>query len=156
MTSDTTAPLRCRKSGHSGHSIAARFFQYLMFLWAGTLSISTHAAWTKPISNEIWALSSGSVNHRWLVIHNLPTAAQEGVYHIEVMERLPSEKPWQFKHLAKHMAISEEALRASLIKPMKRGAVYPETFNDAFAEWKKQNAEGRAEVCQTSVAACLK
>ena len=153
MTTSTTAPMY---HGKQSRAFAFRALRNLFFLLACSLSMSIHAAWTKPITNEIWALSSGSVNHRWLVIHNLASAVEDGVYHIEVMERSPGGKPWQFRHLAKHMAISEEALRASLIKPMKRGAVYPETFNDAFSQWKKQSVEGQADVCQTSVAACLK
>ncbi|HTZ00437.1 MAG TPA: DUF5086 family protein, partial [Rhodocyclaceae bacterium] len=64
----------------------------------------------------------------------------------------PKSPPWQFRHLAKHMAVTEAALRAGIVKPLKKGAVYPESFDAAYVEWK---ALGDGPVCRTSVMECL-
>jgi hypothetical protein len=122
-------------------------------LLACAISASAFAAWNGDIADSIWALPAAHGNQRWLVIHNLDAAAAEGLYHVEVMERAAGAPPWQFRHLAKHMAVTGAALRASVIKPLKKGAVYPESFDAAYAEWKSQRG---APICRTTITECLK
>jgi hypothetical protein len=91
------------------------------------------AYWSGKISSPLWSIRSDEGKVRWIEIHNLATAAADGVYHLEVMERLRADPPSQFKSLARHMAVTEDALRASLVEPLGKGSVYPESYNDAYA-----------------------
>ena len=117
---------------------------------------SAVADWSGVIANEVWQLPSSATGSRWLVIHNLASAETDGIYHVEVIERPAGAEAWNIKHVANHLAVTPTALRASIIKPLKKGAVYPESFEYAYAEWKKQKAQGNAAVCNTSVLECLK
>jgi hypothetical protein len=53
------------------------------------------------------------------------------------------------------MAITREALRRSVVAPLQSGAVYPESFDDAFAAWRAQNHGAGGGVCTTSVEECI-
>ena len=117
---------------------------------------SAIAAWSGVIANEIWQLPPSPTGSRWLVIHNLGSAETDGVYHVEVLEQSVGAKDRNIKHIANHLAVTPTALRISIIKPLKRGAVYPESFEYAYAEWKKQKVQGNAAVCNTSVVECMK
>ena len=113
------------------------------------------AYWSGKISSPLWSIRSDEGKVRWIEIHNLATAAADGVYHLEVMERLRAAPPAQFKPLARHMAVTEEALRASLVEPLGKGSVYPESYEEAFGGWKAAQALNRAFVCKVSINACL-
>jgi hypothetical protein len=117
---------------------------------------SAVAAWSGVIANDIWQLPSSATGSRWLVIHNLASAEADGIYHVEVIERPVGAEAWNIKHVANHLAVTPAALRASIVNPLKKGAVYPESFEYAYAEWNKQKAQGNAPVCTTSVLECLK
>ncbi|MBU0990987.1 MAG: DUF5086 domain-containing protein [Proteobacteria bacterium] len=103
----------------------------------------------------IWAIAGLPDQDRWIIIHNLEEAKKTGVFHIEVIGREKGQPVWSIKHICNHMAVSAEALRRSVIRPLKTGAVYPESFDTAFAEWKKKAANNEAPVCRTSVTECL-
>ena len=90
---------------------------------------------------------------RWLVIHDVADTPATGVYHIEVLGKAAAMPPWQVIHLAAHMAITKEALLRSVGKPLERGAVYPETFDNALTQWRASGSAG--VVCTTSVTKCL-
>ena len=109
-----------------------------------------------PGTHEIWELSGTDSSVRWLVIHNLAAGKESGVFHVEVLERKRTDPAWRFTRLAAHMAITAAALRASVRKPLRSGRVYPEHFNEAFAEWQKQQKAGTAVVCEQDVLDCLK
>jgi hypothetical protein len=128
----------------------------LSVVWLLVSGMSTHAASSGDIASDIWQLPSTARSSRWLVIHYRAAAHLDGIYHIEVLERAIGAPEWQVKHLAPHMAISAAALRASIVKPLKRGGVYPETFNFAYAAWKAQQAQGKSLVCESDVLTCLK
>jgi hypothetical protein len=126
---------------------------------AGTLAVVAPALgmayWSGKISSALWSISSPSAIVRWIEVHNLGTAGADGLYHVEVLERRSIDPPWIFKSLANHMALTEQALRASVVMPLKRGSVYPETYNGGLAKWKAAQADGRAFICTTNVNACL-
>ena len=130
-----------------------RFF--LIAMLTSLVPTAAFAEWAEPISVDIWALRPTAKERRWLVIHDRDSAIVEGVFHVEVMALAKGAEPWRVRHLAKHLALTEEVLRASIIKPLKRGAVYPESFDDAYAQWKRQNQEGMAPICRSSVLECL-
>lgn len=129
----------------------ARYFPLL----AAFVSASACADWTGPLDGSLWALPPQGKLTRWVEIHD-PATAATGVYHVEVLGRAAGAKPWQVQPLAPHMAVTEAALRASVTRPLKRGSVYPETFEYAYEAWKKQAAMGDAPVCRTSIMDCLK
>jgi hypothetical protein len=113
------------------------------------------AYWSGKIASPLWSIRSDEGKVRWIEIHNLATAAADGVYHLEVMERMRADPPSQFKPLARHMAVTEAALRASLVEPVGKGSVYPESYDDAYTRWKIAQAGNHAFVCKVSINACL-
>jgi hypothetical protein len=113
------------------------------------------AGWTGEVSSELWTLPSADGTSRWLEIHNLKGPRDEGLFHIEVLERDEGDPVWKFRRLAPHMAVTEAALRASIVKPLEKGSVYPESFDEAYRAWKSAGAAGYAFVCTSTVAACL-
>ena len=147
------AALRCA-SGNIGKScmnIKVIFLGLAVFV----VATASRADWVDEISSALWALPSARGSSRWLEIHNLNSARSEGLYHIEVLERNAGDPAWKFRPLAPHMAITEAALRASIVKPLKEGSVYPESYNDGYQMWKSAKAAGQAFICTSTVAACL-
>ena len=105
--------------------------------------------------NTIWSIQATQNIKRWIVIHNLEDAAVSGIYHIEVLGRKNGDAVWQIKRLVDHMAITEKALNASIKKPLKRGAVYPETFNNTYTAWQQENGGTGRVICDTSILDCM-
>jgi hypothetical protein len=118
-------------------------------------SVALGAPATVPGENELWELSRDDSAVRWLVIHNLAEGKKSGVFHVEVLERKLEDPAWRFTRLVAHMAVTQQALRASVSKPLRSGHVYPEHFHHAFAEWQKEEAAGTATICETAVQDCL-
>ena len=107
------------------------------------------------IAVGIWSINGTGKEQRWIVIHNLADGKKTGIYHIEVIQKATGAPSWQIERLVKHMAITEAALKRSVVKPLNSGAVYPEAFDDARAEWQAQNGGKGGEVCSTSVIDCM-
>jgi len=103
----------------------------------------------------IWQIQGTANQNRWLIIHNLEEAKATGVFHIEIIGRNNGQPAWSIVHLRDHMAISLEALKRSVIRPLKRGAVYPESFDTAYTQWKQAADGGRLDICATTVVDCL-
>jgi len=103
----------------------------------------------------IWAIEGKGTLARWVVIHNLPEAKDTGVFHIEVVGRVKGKPSWDIKRICSHMAITKDALKRSVTKPLNKGAVYPEAFDDAYAGWKKDAEAGKKTICDRSVPECL-
>jgi len=106
-------------------------------------------------SNGIWSIEALPGMNRWIVIHDPGSAKANGVYHIEVVGRKTGDPAWQIVRLVPHMAISEQALGASVGEPLKSGAVYPESFDDAYAAWQAQNDGAGGSVCTRTVVECM-
>ena len=92
---------------------------------------------------------------RWIIIHNLKEAKISDIFHIEVIGRGNGDAVWQVQHLVSHMAITGEALRKSIIKPLNRGGVYPGTYENAYSDWLKENNGTGGSICKTSVMECM-
>ena len=103
----------------------------------------------------IWSIADTPGMSRWIVIHGLDTSKTTGIYHIEVIGRKTGDPQWQIVRLVPHMAITEKALRESILEPLESGAVYPEVFEDALAGWQAQNDGAGGSVCETSVTQCM-
>jgi hypothetical protein len=122
------------------------FFNYSV---SADMTIESH-------TKGIWSITLTSQQNRWLIIHNLTEAQTTGIYHIEVIARHKKSPAWQIQHLAAHIAITKLALLASIIKPLNKGDVYPETFDDALSIWQKENNGKGGAVCNTTVLDCIK
>lgn len=103
----------------------------------------------------IWEIAPEGKLSRWVVIHNLSEARDTGVFHIEVMGREKGRPAWDVKRIRAHMAVTKDALKRSVVKPLDRGAVYPEAFDDAYAQWERDADGGRKVVCEGSILECL-
>lgn len=69
---------------------------------------------------------------------------------------LPAVDPaWRIVHLVPHMAITKQALRASVVEPLESGAVYPESFDDAYHAWQAQNDGAGGSICTSTVVDCM-
>lgn len=117
-------------------------------VFAAEVDIQTH-------QSGIWSIADAKKARRWVVIHNLAEAKTTGVYHIELIQRPFKAPSWQIERIAKHMAVTEDALKRSIVKPLDKGLVYPEAFDDALARWKQENGGKGGAVCTTSVLECL-
>lgn len=106
-------------------------------------------------TSGIWSIADMPGMSRWIVIHDPASAEDGGVYHIEVIGRKTGAPAWQTVHLVPHMAITEQALRASVVEPLQSGAVYPESFDDAYAAWQSQNDGAGGAICASTVVACM-
>jgi hypothetical protein len=103
----------------------------------------------------IWSIGDTPGMKRWIVIHDRDAAKTTGVYHIEVIGRKSGDPAWQIVRLVPHMAITEKALLESILEPLDTGAVYPESFDDAYASWQLQNDGAGGSVCEQSVTQCM-
>ena len=102
----------------------------------------------------IWSVSSNRNEQRWVIIHNLEEAKSSGIYHIEVIKKAKSAPPWAIKHVIAHMAITTDALQRSVLKPLNKGLVYPESFDSGLAKWRAANNGNGGAICNTSISAC--
>jgi hypothetical protein len=113
------------------------------------------AAWKKSIDTPCWRLVSPAGTARWLEIHDLESGNKTGLFHVQVLERSAGSQPWQFRSLADHLALTESALRTSIVSKSSETSVYPETFNYAFKDWAAKLASGDAPICKSTVSECL-
>ena len=104
----------------------------------------------------LWSIDPDGSITRWVEIHNLDDAKKTGVFHVEVLGLRHGDPAWKVQHLVPHLAITEAALQRSIVKPLKQGSVYPETFDSAYSRWRKtRDAGGDAPVCDSTVTACM-
>ncbi len=108
------------------------------------------------IDSDLWSLAAPAGMRRWIEIHDRAAVAPGGVYHVEVLERRLGDPRWKVRHLAPHLAVTAPALRASILKPLRHGSVYPESFDAAYARWRELEARGTAPVCDTRIDLCLR
>jgi len=106
-------------------------------------------------SAGIWSIADAPGMSRWIVIHDPGPSKTRGIYHIEVIGRKTGDPAWQIVHLVPHMAITEQALQASVVQPLRSGAVYPESFDDAYAAWQAQNDGTGGGVCTSTIVECM-
>jgi hypothetical protein len=110
----------------------------------------------RSFEQEIWEVHGPADKLTWLIIHNLEEAKQTGLFHIEVVARKKNAPKWAVEHVCNHLAITAEALERSVIRPLSSGKVYPESFDSAYAEWRKKAESGEKVICTTSLEDCLK
>ena len=105
--------------------------------------------------NGLWSIEPTKKMKRWIIIHDMESSVNNRVYHIEVIGRAHDAPAWQVERLVRHMAITEKALKASVKKPLTSGAVYPESFDSAYASWHLENNGRGGVICDTTVRECM-
>lgn len=126
-----------------------------VFFFAGMFTTPCFSASPVDIFDHaagIWALPDDQDHKRWVVIHNLEEAKKSDICHIEVIARKKGDPKWSITRICPHMAITVKALAHCVTGPLTSGAVYPESFNDAYAAWKKGT---KKEICTQSVMDCM-
>ncbi len=103
----------------------------------------------------IWSIQGTTQKTMWIVIHNLQEARETGIYHIEVLAKGIDAPAWDIEHFIKHIAITQSALAKSVLKPLNKGAVYPETFDDAYKDWQNLNSGQGGPVCTSNLSDCM-
>jgi hypothetical protein len=128
---------------------------------AGFISAQTPGAasspvvsWDKPINPGSWRLPAPKGVVRWLIVRKVPSEG-DAAFHVEVVQRKASDPPWKFEWLARHLAITESALRQSVQGPVRMAEPYPETYESAYKSWSSSAVAGNAAVCRTSVMECV-
>lgn len=127
--------------------------------FAGVLLVGTLVPGPDLFANRtgLWSLPAIGDAERWVEIHNLDTAKASGIFHIDVVSRPRGAPAWRLEHLAPHMAITRGALERSVVKPLKSGAVYPESFDSAYQVWLRDERAGKHPfICGSTVDQCLK
>lgn len=51
------------------------------------------ADWSGPIEQPLWSLPAAPGLSRWLIVHNLSSAAADGLYHVEVLSAARASSP---------------------------------------------------------------
>lgn len=131
----------------------------ILKLYLATLLMTcSNPTFADGFSNEfsgIWSIKGSSQQDKWIVIHNIDNRNGNTIYHIEILSRKKTAPLWKIEHLAPHMAITKPALSKSIIKQLRRGAVYPESYNFAYHKWLIENSNTGGFVCSTSIAQCI-
>jgi Domain of unknown function (DUF5086) len=126
----------------------------LVLFWISPC-VLTGAGKPNLLDHEFWEIKGKPGKLTWVILHNRKEAKQSGIVHIEIIARKKGDPAWKIEHVCNHMAITVEALTKSTLRPLTKGGVYPESFNNAYAEWEKQAWEGTKEICTTSIMECL-
>ncbi len=101
----------------------------------------------------MWSIESNDKLSKRVIIHNIMTAKEDNIFHIEVVGTEDPQQPWRVTRLKSHLAIKPEVLAPSLISPLSKGKVYPEHFNFEFEAWQKQQIK---IICTTELFKCIK
>ena len=130
-----------------------RLFYVVVCVLFVVTGLPAHGAeiWAKPITLGAWSLDGPQGIKRWLFVHAVPSDKDPN-FHIEVLQAKSDDPAWQFDRLMPHMAISEAALRRSIVGQLKRRPPYPEAYDVAYRSWLES---ARREVCATTVTECL-
>src|ERR1700689_983902 len=77
---------------------------------------ATAGSWTGSIGLGSWKLDAPQGTRRWLVIRELPSTMDLS-FHVEVLQSNVGDPAWKFTWLAPHLAITEDALKRSVVGP---------------------------------------
>lgn len=131
----------------------ARLIRSLSFL--GGLAVASTQA-QELQENLVLSVSGGVV--RWAAVYKIkPERPDDPYLHARVFEHRKGWKPWQFKELAFHMAVTPKALAASRVDETARVFNYKDVeIRAAYHRWLDDPAT-RAEVpvCDTDILSCV-
>lgn len=125
-----------------------------IFVWAVSATLSAEAGGTFT-SMSTWRLPGTRAEERWVEIHEIEGNGADRLFHISVLSREKGQPSWNLKHVLPHMAITEAALRRSVLGPApKQRMSYPEQYNEGYSQWRGLLAQHNAPICDTSVLEC--
>ncbi len=107
-------------------------------------------------STICWEIAGPSDKITWIEIHNGKEAQSDGIAHVSVHARKKGDPIWELQWICPHIAITTEALKRSVLRPLKTRGAYPERYDAAYAKWKDDAKTGQAATCTTSVQEYLK
>jgi len=83
-----------------------------------------------------WAITGPSSERRWLEIRDVEQTPTAIVIHISILARKRGAAVWDVHHLIAHMAITEQALQRSVMKPLPHERQsYPESYDQSHQQW---------------------
>ena len=130
-------------------------FLPLIFLLSIFTSVCDSATIDEVYAHEygVWSIGSSDQVQKRIIIHNIKTAKDEGLFHIEVVSSKDASQPWKVTRIKSHVAIEPEALIEHLQSPLNKGKVYPEHFNFQYKSWQQQQNK---IICETELFECIK
>jgi hypothetical protein len=124
-------------------------------------AVSTLMAASAAVGNNqfapmsVWQVPGTATEDRWLEIRVIDGTGENILYHVSVLSRKKGSQVWDIKHIVPHMAITESALRRSVLGLASgERASYPETYDDGYSKWLQTRSQGNAPICVTSVIEC--
>ena len=112
-----------------------------------------------------WEVRGAPGKITWVELHLQPTrlplqgdpgSGDPSVIHVELLTRKRTDKSWEVEHLQPHVAITLDALRRSVVRPLRpKNGVYPESFNFGYKHWKEEADAGKRIVCSTTLYECV-
>lgn len=111
----------------------------------------SRAAETDLYSSDFWEIAGTSKNVTWVEIHNSQEARKSGIAHVSILTKKKGDPGWELAWVHPHLAITTDALKRSVIRPLKIKGAYPEKFMEAYGRWKEDEKRGTASVCTTSI-----
>ncbi|MGB8356498.1 MAG: DUF5086 family protein [Chthoniobacteraceae bacterium] len=105
--------------------------------------------------HAMWVVDETAKTVTWVEIHQTDDTQTTGIFHVSVYLRGKnprSDALW----VCHHLAITREALERSLIRPLKRLGLYPESFEAGYHDWQQDQKKGTAFVCTTTIADFVK
>ncbi len=106
--------------------------------------------------SKIWSIKPFESGRKyWCIIRDQEKMEKGMVYHIEVVYRDLGSQVYNVIKIIPHMAITEVALKSSVIKKLKRGDVYPEQYEEARKQWEMDRANGDLNICRSSIYECF-
>ncbi len=104
-------------------------------------------------------LSVSSETLQWADVYKaLPDRPDDPYYHVRVIKRQKGWKPWQFKELAFHMAVTPKALEASRIHEKAKIYSYKDVeIRGAYRRWLDDpSTRSEVPVCDTNILSCVR
>ena len=129
-------------------------FSLTILVW--TLSAALPPEAGAPFTSmSTWLLPGTPSEDRWIEIHEIEGSGADTLFHISVLSRQKGQPVWNLQHVQPHMAITEPALRRSVLGPApKQRMSYPEQYNAGYSQWRSLRAQHNAPICETSVLEC--
>jgi hypothetical protein len=84
-------------------------------------AVSTLMAVSAAVGNNqfapmsVWQVPGTATEDRWLEIRAIDGTGENILYHVSVLSRKNGSQVWDIKHIVPHMAITESALRRSVL-----------------------------------------
>ncbi len=129
---------------------------YLIFVCLFLFSELFGGALVDLNGSKIWSIKPFEPGRKyWCIIRDVEKIDSGTVYHIEVVYRDSGSPVYSVTKIIPHMAITQDALKLSVIKKLKRGDIYPEQYDEARKKWEVERKKGEIKICGSSVYECF-